>query len=115
MVESRRLTHARVCERGSYFVCLHPGPCTFEPGDTSGNGGTETEAGTAQSKEECEALVVANHPDAKAATWGSNNKKCYAEFYTNGRTIGSQESEYMTCELRGCGSAASKVMTEGAV
>jgi len=61
---------------------LPPGTCTFAMGD--GTGGTETYLTMTQSKEECEAYVKANEPSANGATWGTTDKKCFAEYGMTG-------------------------------
>ena len=49
-----------------------------------GTGGTEKELTTTQSKERCEAYVKANEPSANGVTWGTTDKKCYAEYSMTG-------------------------------
>ena len=55
-----------------------------------GTGGTERYLTKTQSKEECEAYVLANEPSANGATWGTTSKnyqnyqKCFAEYGMTG-------------------------------
>ena len=52
-----------------------------------GTGGTQRDHGTTQSKEACEAHVLANDATANGVTWDIAGKSCYAEYGMTGACL----------------------------
>jgi|ERR1712125_27060 len=82
----RRRSPTTTCVRG------------WEGGD--GTGGSETQVGTASSREACASIVQTQQRKANGATWGTGDRKCYAEF---GMTGFKSDSRYTTCQFGGGG------------
>ena len=59
--------------------------CPFSLGD--GSGGTEKYLKRTSSEAECSAYVKSARPTANGATWGTGNRKCYAEFGMTGKAF----------------------------
>jgi len=62
-----------------------------------GTGGSEKFLKVTDTKEDCKALVITAEPAANGATWGTANRKCFAEYAMTGR---KDNDEYVVCRLR---------------
>ena len=69
--------------------------CVFKPGN--GQGGSTKFLVTTSTSAACAAYVLGNEPAANGATWGSSNKRCYAEFRQTSRD--HKNDAWLNCQF----------------